>query len=78
MVGPRQRRRALEQVRSEHGYSERRASRLLDLARSTARYVGSINDDQRRLIERMQQLSHSHPRYGYRRIWAMLRREVGA
>ena len=55
--------------------SERRACRLVDLVRSTARYAGSVDDDQRRLIERMPQLSRAHPRYGYRRIWAMLRRE---
>jgi transposase InsO family protein len=55
--------------------SERLACRLVDLVRSTARYAGSVDDDQRRLIERMHQLSRAHPRYGYRRIWAMLRRE---
>jgi len=65
----------MEYVRSEHGYSERRACAVAGLARSTARYVGQIDGEQRRLIERMHELSRNHPRYGYRRIWAMLRRE---
>jgi len=75
MVGPQGRRRAAESVRSEHGYSERRACEVADLARSTARYAAEIDGEQRRLIERMHELSRLHPRYGYRRIWARLRRE---
>jgi putative transposase len=75
MVGPQGRRRAMEYVCSEHGYSERRACKVAGLARSTARYAGQSDGEQRRLIERMHELSRSHPRYGYRRIWAMLRRE---
>ena len=65
----------MEYVCSEHGYSERRACKVAGLARSTARYAGQSDGEQRRLIERMHELSRSHPRYGYRRIWAMLRRE---
>lgn len=75
MVGPQGRRRAVEYVRSERSYSERRACKVVGLARSTARYAGHIDGDRRRLIERMHELSRVHPRYGYRRIWAMLRRE---
>jgi transposase InsO family protein len=75
MVGPQGRRRAAEFVRSEHGYSERRACKVTGLARSTSRYAAGIDGEERRLIERMHELSRLHPRYGYRRIWAMLRRE---
>jgi transposase InsO family protein len=45
------------------------------MARSTAHYAGRVDGDERLLIERLHQLSRSYPRYGYRRIWAMLRRE---
>ena len=45
------------------------------MARSTARYAGRVDGDERLLIERLHHLSRSYPRYGYRRIWAMLRRE---
>jgi len=45
------------------------------LGRSTARYAAAIDDGQRRLVERLHELSRSYPRYGYRRIWAMLARE---
>ena len=32
-------------------------------------------EEERRLVERMLELVREHPRYGYRRIWALLRRE---
>jgi len=48
---------------------------VVGLGRSTARYAAGIDGDQRRLVERLHELSRSYPRYGYRRIWAMLRRE---
>ncbi|GDY23854.1 transposase [Verrucomicrobiota bacterium] len=42
--------------------------------RSTQRYEPQPNLEERRLIQRLQQLSRAHPRYGYRRITALLRR----
>jgi transposase InsO family protein len=75
MVGPAAQRRAVESIRSEHGYSERRAAKAIGVARATLRYQGQTDGDERRLIERMRELSRLHPRYGYRRIWALLRRD---
>jgi hypothetical protein len=75
MVGPAAQRRAVESIRSEHGYSERRAAKAIGVARATLRYQGRTDGDERRLIERMHELSRLHPRYGYRRIWALLRRD---
>jgi putative transposase len=55
--------------------SERRACEAVDQARSTQRYEPAEGDDERPLVARMKKLSASHPRYGYRRIWALLRCE---
>ena len=62
-------------MREHHGYSERRACRLLRQARSTQRYAAPERDAEKSLVSRMQELSRQHPRYGYRRITALLRRE---
>jgi putative transposase len=43
--------------------------------RSSQRYVGRKADRDRELVERMVGLSRENPRYGYRRVWALLRRE---
>lgn len=56
--------------------SERQACRYLRLARGTYFYRGrSISEQEQRWIRRMRELSESYPRYGYRRICALLRRE---
>jgi putative transposase len=39
------------------------------------RYAGRKAQRDRRLTERMVTLSRENPRYGYRRVWALLRRE---
>ena len=43
--------------------------------RSSQRYEGRKAERDRPLLERMIALSRENPRYGYRRVWAMLRRE---
>ena len=43
--------------------------------RSTQRYVMKERDDEKALVRRMLELARAHPRYGYRRIWALLRHE---
>jgi putative transposase len=43
--------------------------------RSSQRYEGRKVHRDRALVERMIELSRENPRYGYRRVWAMLRRE---
>jgi putative transposase len=64
--------RRLEQTFS---VSQRRACRILDQPRSTQRYQRRPNEQERRLVKRMHELVRRHPRYGYRRIWALLRQE---
>ncbi len=56
--------------------SERRACRVIQQPRSTQRYVLKRPDDEEdHLVKRMHELVRLHPRYGYRRIWALLRLE---
>jgi len=56
--------------------SGRAACRYLGLARSTFRYRGRPpTPAEEQLRQRLRSLSAEHPRYGYRRIAAMLRRE---
>jgi len=43
--------------------------------RSTQRYAVRERDDERPLVQLMLALARRHPRYGYRRIWALLRRD---
>ena len=55
--------------------SERRACKVLDQNRQTQRYQPKQPDLDRPVIDRITALSEKHPRYGYRRIAALLRRE---
>jgi len=55
--------------------SERRACKALAVPRSTHRFRPKRPDRDRVLVRRLHQLSEAHPRYGYRRITAVLRSE---
>jgi putative transposase len=55
--------------------SERRACKVIGQPRSSQRYVRCKASRDGVLIDRMIALSRENPRYGYRRIWALLRRE---
>ena len=56
------------------GVSERRACRLFGLGRSSLRYRPREGRDEA-LRQRLLGLARRHPRYGYRRAWAVLQRE---
>jgi hypothetical protein len=45
------------------------------LARSTNRYKARNNEFNERLVKRVLELARQHPRYGYRRITALLKLE---
>jgi putative transposase len=62
-------------VRHRLAVSERRACRALGQPRQTQRYRARVPEQEHRLVERMLALVREHPRYGYRRVWALLRRE---
>ena len=48
---------------------------MIGQPRSSQRYAGRKAERDRRLAKRMVELSRENPRYGYRRVWALLRRE---
>lgn len=55
--------------------SQRRACRVLGQPRSTQRYPRKVRGDEAAIVKRMHELARAHPRYGYRRVWALLRAE---
>jgi len=69
------RRLIVTDIRERFHVSQRRASRALDLSRSGLRYTPVARDIQAALARRIEQLAGTHPRFGYRRIWALLARE---
>ena len=76
MVTADQRRQAVRALREPFGVSERRACRALGHPRSTQRQAPrKVKAGEERLLTRMLAMVRKHPRYGYRRIWALLRRE---
>jgi transposase InsO family protein len=75
MVSPVRRRQAVVHLQREVGASQRRACQVVGQPRSTQRYRAEVKDEQAAIVQRMHELVRRHPRYGYRRIWALLRRE---
>ena len=61
-------------VMAEHGLGERYACRLLEVDRSTYRYEPRP-DRNAKLREALLVLARQQPRYGYRRLWALLVRQ---
>lgn len=57
----------------EQGLSQRKSCQLAGLSRQAARYKQSTTNEV--LEARIKELAFQHIRYGYRRIWALLRRE---
>lgn len=62
-------------LQERFGTSERRACRVVGQPRSTQRRQPQRSESDRALVKRMRKLARKHPRYGYRRIHALLRRE---
>jgi putative transposase len=69
------RRLIVTELREHFNVSQRRVARALDLPRSSLRYAPVKSDEHAALARRIEELAGIHPRYGYRRIWAMLTRE---
>jgi len=73
MVSATQRRAGAAFLRSK-GVSLRRCARIIGKSRSSLRpHPPSLGKDG--IAERVQDLAYIHPRFGYRRIWVLLRRE---
>jgi putative transposase len=73
-VTPAQRRAAVRYAQERFGFAQRRACRLVGAARSTVRYRSRRGDDAV-LRARLRDLAAQRPRFGYRRLHALLRRE---
>src|SRR5690606_12145261 len=72
---PQRKRAAVKHVMEKLKVSERRACRVLGQPRSSQRYEAlrpALDVD---LVRRLHELSAEHPRFGYRRITALLKRE---
>jgi len=74
MVSPSSRRRAVKLVVEEGMGSAVQACRAIDLARSSYYRPCAVSQARRRVHREVLKLSEEHPRYGYRRITALLRR----
>ena len=76
MVSTPQRREAADFL-VEKQLSQRRACQLVSLPRSSYAYPAHPRHDEE-VVECLKKIIQAHPRYGYRRAWATLRRGKGA
>ncbi len=74
-MSPARKREAVCKLQSQLALSERWACRVLDQPRSCQRYTARPRSDESHLVNRMLELARHRPRFGYRRIAALLRRE---
>lgn len=72
MVSPTRRREAVILLRDCFGVSERRACRVVGQGRSSQRYRPRKKGDESAIVRAMHALVRRHPRFGYRRIHALL------
>ncbi len=76
MVGPREDREAVRVAREQAGLSERHACGLIGMHGGSWRYRRREPNDAE-LRVRLRELAAERVRFGYRRLWAMLRRGGG-
>jgi len=74
MVGPVAQREAIAHLGAVLGLSERRACRIINADRTSMRYRRRRPDDAA-LRSRLRALAHERRRFGYRRLFILLRRE---
>jgi putative transposase len=72
VVTPGQQRAAADYLCQRYQVSQRRASRVLDRARSTLRYRRRQRSGEDALVRAIQRLAKRHPRFGYKRIHVWL------
>ena len=75
MVSPAAKREAAAWLMEDFGVSQRRACRTLGVSLGTCRYVSRRNDGGV-IRKRVLALAEERPRFGYRRIWVLLRRKA--
>ena len=74
LLSPERRRSCVDRVRAIFKVSERRAGRVLGQYRRTQRYVPKPDPEEDNLVAQIRMLALRHPRYGHRRITALLGR----
>ena len=74
MVGPPAKKAAVRHLVENQEMSERRACELVAVSRSTVRYEAKPKEDEGELQEEIRGLASENPRYGCRRIAALLKR----
>jgi putative transposase len=74
-VKPAQRRAAVRHLLEQGDISERHACGLVGLGRSSLRYRSHRPADETALQQRLGELAATRPRFGYRRLHVLLRRE---
>ena len=72
MVSPNQQRAAADYLGERYKVSQRRISRVMGRSRSVLRYRRSRRTDEQPLSREIKRLARRHPRYGYRRVHALL------
>jgi putative transposase len=72
VVTPDQLRSVADYLDERYGISQRRIARILGRSRSILRYRRSHKSDEPALTREIRRLARRHPRYGYRRIHALL------
>jgi putative transposase len=65
-------------IRAEYPLSERRACGLMEAAVSSCRYLPRRRERDAALTARLSELAREHPRWGYRRLGVLVRREEPA
>jgi transposase InsO family protein len=75
VVTPTQQRAAADYLQETYGISERSAGRLLGRARSTLRYRSRQRADEDALVNAIRRFARKHPRWGYKKIHALLIRD---
>ena len=75
-MSPSRKRAAACELQAKYQASERRACRVIGQPRSSHRYEAKPRDDEGSLVKRMLSLVRQRPRFGYRRIGALLRQEA--
>lgn len=71
-MSPARRRAAVECLQRRHKVSERRACKVVGQNWSTQRHSAQANDFELKLVAEMNRLAGEHPRWGYRRVHALL------
>jgi putative transposase len=75
VVTPDQQRAVAGYLAEQYKVSQRRAGRVIDRSRSTLRYDRKRRPDDPPLVREIRRLARRHPRFGYRRVHAMLGRK---